>query len=89
MILTILVRGHPMMFQTKYECFQPYVLSQEDFKDFKIGCARAEPKYDSRGIILTILVEDHQIMLHTKYECSSHYGLSEEDFLKLSFFVSM
>ena len=31
MILTILVRGHPMMFQTKYECFQPYVLSQEDF----------------------------------------------------------
>ena len=30
MILTILVRGHPMMFQTKYECFQPYVLSQED-----------------------------------------------------------
>ena len=51
------------------------------FKDFKIGCARAEPKYDSRGIILTILVEDHQIMLHTKYECSSHYGLSEEDFL--------
>ena len=59
------------------------------FKDFKIGCARAEPKYESRGIILTILVEDHQIMLHTKYECSSHYGLSEEDFLKLSFFVSM
>ena len=86
MILTILVRGHPMMFQTKYECFQPYVLSQEDFK---IGCTWAEPKYDSRGIILTILVEDHQIMLHTKYECSSHYGLSEEDFLKLSFFVSM
>ena len=30
-ILTILVRGHPMMLQTKYECFQPNGLSQEHF----------------------------------------------------------
>ena len=55
----------------------------------KIGCARAEPKYDRRGIILAILVEDYQILLHSKYECSSHYGLSEKDLLKVSFFVSM
>ena len=54
------------MLQTKYERPPPYGLSQEDFKDCKIGCARAEPKYDRRWIISTILVEDHQLMLHTK-----------------------
>ena len=30
-ILTILVRGHPIMLQTKYERPLPYGLSQEDF----------------------------------------------------------
>ena len=78
----------------KYECSSPYSLSQVHFKGFasfflcKTGCARAEPKYDRRGIILPILVEDHQIMLYTKCICFSHYGLLE-DFLKISCFVSM
>ena len=83
------------MLHAKYECSSLYGLSQVDFKRFpslflcKIGCARAEPKYDRRGIILAILVEDYQILLHSKYECSSHYGLSEKDLLKVSSFVSM
>ena len=46
----------------------------------KIGCARAKPKYDPRGIILTILVRGHLIMLQTKYERPPPYGLSQEDF---------
>ena len=83
------------MLHAKYGCCSLYGLSQIDFQRFpslflcKIGCARAGPKYDRRGIILTILAEDHQIMLYTKYEIYSHNGLSEEDFLKIFFFVSM
>ena len=46
----------------------------------QIGCARAKPKYDPRGIILTILVRGHPIMLQTKYERPPPYGLSQEDF---------
>ena len=62
------------------------VCQKKIFKSFpslflcKIGCARAKPKYDPRGIILTILVKGHTMMLHTKYECSRPYGLSQEDF---------
>ena len=84
-----------MILHAKYECSNPYGISQEDFKRFpslfsrKIRCALAEPKYDHRNIIFTLLVEDHQIMLQTKYECSSHYGLSEDDFLNIFFFVIM
>ena len=83
------------MLHAKYECSSLYGLSQVVFKRFpslflcKIGCTRAELKYDRRGIILANLVEDYQILLHSKYECSSHYGLSERDLLKVSFFASM
>ena len=61
------------------------VCHKKIFKDCKIGCAWAEPKYDRRRIISTILVENHQLMLHTKQECSSHYDLSPEEVLKISF----
>ena len=44
---------------------RPMVCHKKIFKDCKIGCAQAEPKYDRRRIISTILVEDHQLMLHT------------------------
>ena len=49
------------MLHAKYECSSPYGLSQVDFKRFpslflcKIGCARAEPKYDLRRTILIFL----------------------------------
>ena len=46
----------------------------------KIGCTRAEPKYDPKEIILTIFIKSHQMMLHVKYECFSPYGFSQEDF---------
>ena len=48
------------MLHAKDECSSPYGLSQIDFKRCpslflcKIGCARAEPKYDRRRIILII-----------------------------------
>ena len=75
-----------MMLYAKYECSNPYGLSQVDFKRFpplflcKIGCTLVKPKYDPREIILTILVRGHPMMLQTKYECSQPNGLSREDF---------
>ena len=49
------------MLHAKYGCSSPYGLSQVDSKRFpslflcKIGCARAKPKYDPKGIILTFI----------------------------------
>ena len=60
------------MLRAKYECFNPYGLSQEYFKRFpslilcKIVYARAEPKYDPKGIILTIFIKGHYMILHAK-----------------------
>ena len=54
-----------MMLHAKYECSSPYGLSKVDFKRFpslflcKIGCARAEPKYESKGILLLFYIEGH------------------------------
>ena len=53
------------MLHAKYEYSSPYGLSQVDFKRFpslflcKIGCARAEPKYDPKGINLTFYKKGH------------------------------
>ena len=61
------------------------ISQNQSFKRFpslflcKIGCTRAEPKYDPKEIFLTFL-KSHQMMLHAKYECFSPYGLSQEDF---------
>ena len=73
------------MLHAKYECSSPYGLSQVDFKRFpflflcKIGCSRAEPKYDPKGIILTFYIKRHKMMLYDKHGCSSPYSLSQVD----------
>ena len=53
------------MLKAKHECSSPYGLSKVDFKRFpslflcKIGCARAEPKYEPNGTILTFYIKGH------------------------------
>ena len=83
------------MVNAKHECSSPYGLSKVDFKRFpslflcKIGCARAEPKYDPKGIILAFYIKRHYMMLYDKYECCSSYGLSQVDFKRFpSLFLS-
>ena len=65
------------------------ICQNESFKKFpslflcKIGCTRAEPKYDPKEIILTTLMKSHHMMLHAKYERFCPYGLSEKDFKRI------